>query len=656
MSATLIPEPRTWKVVTDDDGYTIYSVAWLVKTTETMDGPAIVLKCPGLPAAGSRWNFGNDVDNHAHRLPSQSCSIHDEKEGDPNVWWKVEQTFSTKLFSPARFKGNFKNYTKEALTDRHGRYILTSSWEQIRGPQVEFDQNRPFIQAEQDVFQLELPLLSSMVDTVNKGGVFSFNSRCVKLSNFDWDQHILMQNASAIGNSSTSQEASPSLITDPLLNEKQVIDIQGNPTGGTFTLHWKGLTTIELPWNAEAADVSAALVAVFGANFTVTGGPFPTAFMEVEFTGAYAVMDSPLIGINTSGLTGGFKDENLYYYTRRFEFDIDTKTFDRKVLDEGTKALSGQWQEFTKSSEAFGAGCRLILTASEDGGGILEAVVAEEPVSQGYLSGFGYPIPAEPPSPTRLRVIGGGGTGGIVEVTITALGRVDTEVPITIVEAGSGYSTTSQLFSLTFPGAEGLNFYTVETVQVSPGCTVSITTKNGANVGLGPSPVIGVTLLNGGSGYPANQKIRMTLTFNALEEEVALRIPCIITGTVNGLGAVTAVDLVDGGDGYYPHPTDPPMFGAVVLRTVYSADQWRLKAIGGRMPDPNNPQHFERYQDRQGNYARVVLDGQGVPAKSIVFREGTVKVSGDPAHILVEFYPESDFLKLGLGNNPAFNL
>lgn len=32
-----------------------------------------------------------------------------------------------------------------------------------------------------------------------------------------------------------------------------------------------------------------------------------------------------------------------YYYTRKFEFDVDFNTFDRSVLDEGTKVLQGHW-------------------------------------------------------------------------------------------------------------------------------------------------------------------------------------------------------------------------------------------------------------------------------------------------------------------------
>lgn len=41
---------------------------------------------------------------------------------------------------------------------------------------------------------------------------------------------------------------------------------------------------------------------------------------------------------------------------------------------------------------------------------------------------------------------------------------------------------------------------------------------------------------------------------------------------------------------------------------------WVLDKINGQPPDPKNPAHFRRFQDPQGNYCRVTLDGAGKPA------------------------------------------
>lgn len=40
--------------------------------------------------------------------------------------------------------------------------------------------------------------------------------------------------------------------------------------------------------------------------------------------------------------------------------------------------------------------------------------------------------------------------------------------------------------------------------------------------------------------------------------------------------------------------------------------------INGADPDPTNPQHFDRFKDRNGENARVILDGGGLPADVVV--------------------------------------
>ncbi|MFD9721126.1 hypothetical protein [Streptomyces sp. NPDC059076] len=45
-------------------------------------------------------------------------------------------------------------------------------------------------------------------------------------------------------------------------NEVQTLTVTGTPTGGTFTITWSGQTTAALPYNATAAQVQTALVAL----------------------------------------------------------------------------------------------------------------------------------------------------------------------------------------------------------------------------------------------------------------------------------------------------------------------------------------------------------------------------------------------------------
>jgi hypothetical protein len=90
---------------------------------------------------------------------------------------------------------------------------------------------------------------------------------------------------------------------------------------------------------------------------------------------------------------------------------------------------------------------------------------------------------------------------------------------------------------------------------------------------------------------------------------------------------------------------------------VSAAMTWVLDTIGGALPDPANPQHFDRYKDRNGENTKVILNGAGIPADS-VRPIGNVEVSqyqpvmaGDDIDILVEFVG-----KLGGGPQPLMDI
>ena len=88
-------------------------------------------------------------------------------------------------------------------------------------------------------------------------------------------------------------------------NEKQTATISGSPTGGTFTLAFKGQTTAALAYNATLAVVQTALAGlstIGTGNVAVTGTP-GTSYV-VTFQGALAATDVPMITA-TGALTGG---------------------------------------------------------------------------------------------------------------------------------------------------------------------------------------------------------------------------------------------------------------------------------------------------------------------------------------------------------------
>lgn len=93
----------------------------------------------------------------------------------------------------------------------------------------------------------------------------------------------------------------------PKSSEVQTVTITGAPTGGSFTLTFDGQTTAAIAYNATAAAVRTALVAlsnIAAGDVTTTGGPLPGTAVTVTFAGNYAGKDVPQMTA-TGSLTGG---------------------------------------------------------------------------------------------------------------------------------------------------------------------------------------------------------------------------------------------------------------------------------------------------------------------------------------------------------------
>lgn len=89
------------------------------------------------------------------------------------------------------------------------------------------------------------------------------------------------------------------------------LTITGTPTGGSFTITVGANTTAAIAWNAAAAAVQSALVAIasVGAgNAICTGGPLPGTPVRILFTGALNVATNPTLPTpltTTDSFTGG---------------------------------------------------------------------------------------------------------------------------------------------------------------------------------------------------------------------------------------------------------------------------------------------------------------------------------------------------------------
>lgn len=95
------------------------------------------------------------------------------------------------------------------------------------------------------------------------------------------------------------------VVDGPGSNETQTITITGTPTGGTFTLTYRGETTAPIAYNATAAAVQSALRALSGLNastVSVAGGALPGTLVTVTF----AKLDNVIqLTANGAALTGG---------------------------------------------------------------------------------------------------------------------------------------------------------------------------------------------------------------------------------------------------------------------------------------------------------------------------------------------------------------
>lgn len=95
-------------------------------------------------------------------------------------------------------------------------------------------------------------------------------------------------------------------VSDELVDNYQTLTITGTPTGGTFTLTYKGQTTAAIQYNAAASAVQTALAAlstIGTGNVTCAGGVLPGTAVTISFTGALANDTTQLT--HTDSFTGG---------------------------------------------------------------------------------------------------------------------------------------------------------------------------------------------------------------------------------------------------------------------------------------------------------------------------------------------------------------
>lgn len=189
----------------DEEGNRNYVVVLRVNVESKTEGPWAVLRASGLPAVGSSYNYEDDVDDEAWLRPN--CTVANVlQEGRPTLDYNITLNYSTKpqdeaqnstcengdiknpLLQPNKVRGSFTKYQEQATFDRFGLPIVSSSWELMRGPQNEWDANRPSVTVEQNVASLGLETFAAMIDRVNSVTMWGLPARYVKLDNVSWER------------------------------------------------------------------------------------------------------------------------------------------------------------------------------------------------------------------------------------------------------------------------------------------------------------------------------------------------------------------------------------------------------------------------------------------------------------------------------------
>jgi hypothetical protein len=140
-----------------------------------------------------------------------------------------------------------------------------------------------------------------------------------------------------------------------IIDNLQIVTL-GAPSGGTFTLTYKGQTTSGIAYNATSSAVQTALqgLSTIGAgNVTVSGsagGPY-----NVIFTGTLATDSTAMTG-SGAGLTGGTFGitQNQSYYTMTHDMAIKVGKPSAFSDDQGIFAV--EWEATVIEDPAWGSG------------------------------------------------------------------------------------------------------------------------------------------------------------------------------------------------------------------------------------------------------------------------------------------------------------
>lgn len=203
MSATIVGELDV-KLTRDDNGHRDYEVTWDVETSDTDDGPQVILAAlDTFSPVGSTWNFGNDADLWAFATPFAEITPVQLNSGDPTTKWTATQKFTTRpikrcqtdpvedpLLEPYKISGGFNSITREATKDKDGAALVYPNFERIKGALVEDEVGYPTIKIDLNLATLPLSTYTLMIKRVNDTTLWGLPPRTIRLYDVTWSRNL----------------------------------------------------------------------------------------------------------------------------------------------------------------------------------------------------------------------------------------------------------------------------------------------------------------------------------------------------------------------------------------------------------------------------------------------------------------------------------
>ena len=302
----------------------------------------------------------------------------------------------------------------------------------------------------------------------------------------------------------------PVLAVAPVTSDVQTLSIAGGPTGGSFTLTFDGQTTGPIAYNATAAQVQAALVALsnIGANNVVcAGGPLPAASITMTFTAANALLAQPPIVVGASNLTGGAAASPTIAHTITGSLVSDVQTLSLSGNPNGGAfALSFGGQ--TTAPIAFNASAAQVQAA-------LTTLPA---IGAGNLNCSGGPLPA---ANVAMIFVGGLATSLQPEIDVATNTLTNASSPVPTVQHTTTGAAVADVQTLSVAGAPTGGSFTLtfggQTTAAIPFNTTAVNVQGAltalSSIGAGnvvcaggPLPASSVTVTFAGRLAPGAQQ------------------------------------------------------------------------------------------------------------------------------------------------------